>query len=179
MKNAQVQATPTPTKAPVKSRFIAFIILRAGCQALPEKKAAPPRSVAVWTSLFILMEVSFDNVFFNSLKRVCPMKTPRKSPRPTVMKKAAELEERLRLPATIEAVCQPAPAGKILETATSTELDRRFPTYARAPSSPLLEHDGWRLETPSVGDARRILKSSAGNGANAKQLCAVMPSTSR
>ena len=56
------------------------------------------------------------------------MKTPSRSPIPTVRKKASEVEPSPILPATIDAVCQPAPAGKILDTATSAELARRSPT---------------------------------------------------
>ena len=71
--------------------------------------------------------------FLRNWKRVCPMKTPSRSPRPTVQKKASELLANPYWPARREAVCQPAPAGKILETATSAELDIRSMTRVAKP----------------------------------------------
>ena len=71
--------------------------------------------------------------FLRNWKRVCPMKTPSRSPRPTVQKKASELLANPFWPARREAVCQPAPAGKILETATSAELDIRSMTRVAKP----------------------------------------------
>merc|ERR1719331_1686380 len=47
------------------------------------------------------------------------------SPRPTHAKKAREVEAKPQLAATTEASCQPAPAGKILLTVTSTLVSMR------------------------------------------------------
>ena len=78
------------------------------------------------------------------------------------MKKAKEFDAKPSLPATMDADCHPAPAGKILETATSAELERRSPTDARGEQNPMR-----RAHMGARDAARRLDSPSAGVGAKA------------
>ena len=60
-------------------------------------------------------------VFLQNEVTKWPMKTPSRFPRPTATKKARDVDAIPRLPAAIDAPWNPAPAGKTLDTANSSE----------------------------------------------------------